>query len=294
MTIDIIVIGGITWDLNIVEKGKWEGFGGGVTYSSYILSKLGVNVGLVSYISSELHESYMRLVGKNIDFSGLKVKEGAIIRFTNRYKVRERFQEAYPPNYRISIKDIPKKYLDAKYAIITSVLGEVSKKLPIYLGKMGIKVFLDLQGYTRRTYDGIVIYKSPGWLPYSFIDIIKGDSMEVKETLSKIKKLKSKPRFIIVTLGDKGSYIYDRIKWKKYYFPAVKVKAIDTTGAGDVYLAILTYAIYKGKDIIEAGKLATAYAAYSTQFKGPKYPVKKGIIDDLASEVEYLIEDISL
>lgn len=290
--IDIIVIGGVTWDYNIVKGRRWSGFGGGVTYSTYILGKLGVNVGVVSYISQELYDRYInRLKMDNIDFSGLKVRDKAIIRFINEYHNDRRIQKASPSNYKIFINDIPREYFKAKYAIITPVIGEVSSRIPIYLKRRGIRVLVDLQGFTREIRNDNVTYKSIKWLPLNFIDLIKGNIDEVRDILWKVEKLKYKLKYAVVTLGRKGSYIYDLYNKIKLYFPTIRVKSIDSTGAGDVYLALLAFTLYRGGDIEKAGILATAYAAYSSQFKGPIYPINNRVIDKLINKVRYIKED---
>ncbi len=79
---------------------------------------------------------------------------------------------------------------------------------------------------------------------------------DVEEAINEMKR--TIPNFA-VTLGKKGSYIY----WKKdlIKIPAISVKAVDTTGAGDMFAAGILYGIVKGLDIEKAGKLASYSAA---------------------------------
>lgn len=71
----------------------------------------------------------------------------------------------------------------------------------------------------------------------------------------------------IVTLGSKGSCMMDETS-SIVSIPAVKVKAVDTTGAGDCFTGAMAYAISTGKDLKEALVFASAASAYSVMHSG--------------------------
>ena len=59
---------------------------------------------------------------------------------------------------------------------------------------------------------------------------------------------------VIITLGSKGALIYcdsmvDMV-------PAIKVEAVDTTAAGDIFNGALTVALAEGRDLREAVRFA--------------------------------------
>lgn len=57
-----------------------------------------------------------------------------------------------------------------------------------------------------------------------------------------IKKLKGyNIPFVLVTLGSEGSYIF--LNEKKAHIPAMKVSAVDTTGAGDAFVSGILYGL---------------------------------------------------
>ncbi|MBQ1655985.1 MAG: ribokinase [Bacteroidales bacterium] len=60
---------------------------------------------------------------------------------------------------------------------------------------------------------------------------------------------------VIVTMGSKGSLVCT--PEGREFVPSRKVKAIDTTGAGDVYHGALVAALSQGKSLIEAARVAT-------------------------------------
>lgn len=66
---------------------------------------------------------------------------------------------------------------------------------------------------------------------------------------------------VLITLGSDGVYIKN--KDLAEVVPSYKVKAVDTTGAGDSFNGCLAVALLDGLDIIEAAKFANAGAALS-------------------------------
>lgn len=68
-------------------------------------------------------------------------------------------------------------------------------------------------------------------------------------------------KYIVIKLGDRGSFIYDGREY--YMIPAEKVDAVDTTAAGDVFTAVMTYVYLQNKNIVSAVKYATCAAALS-------------------------------
>lgn len=82
---------------------------------------------------------------------------------------------------------------------------------------------------------------------------------------------------VIITLGEKGVFVSS--KGKEEILPAYKVKAVDTTGAGDAFNGGLLTALSEGKDIFEAAKFANALAALSVQKIGtaPAMPTRSEI-----------------
>ena len=81
-------------------------------------------------------------------------------------------------------------------------------------------------------------------------------TMEIGKYLSNIKY-----NNVLVTLGDKGSVFIQKDKYQ--YFPSLKVKAVDTTGAGDLMNACLAYGIQKGFSFSKSINLGTKACAYS-------------------------------
>lgn len=71
---------------------------------------------------------------------------------------------------------------------------------------------------------------------------------------------------VIITMGSKGSLVCTRERSE--FVPSRKVKAIDTTGAGDCYNGTLVAALAEGKDLFDAARIATAAAAIAVTRMG--------------------------
>jgi len=121
-----------------------------------------------------------------------------------------------------------------------------------------------------------------------YVDILTPNEVEFKELTNSddfenglqvlLKKVK---KAVIVTLGERGALIATR--YERVLVPTVKVNAIDTTGAGDVFNATLAVYLEKGYDLISAVKIANKIAAYSTTIigaLGPTYEEVKGLIEE--------------
>jgi ribokinase len=74
--------------------------------------------------------------------------------------------------------------------------------------------------------------------------------------------------YIITTLGNKGCLIFDGKEDECIEIPALKVKAVDTVGAGDCFIGVLASELSKGETILDAVKFATVAASIAVTRKG--------------------------
>jgi len=66
---------------------------------------------------------------------------------------------------------------------------------------------------------------------------------------------------VIITLGSQGAFLYNDTY--NEHIPGDKVKAVDTTAAGDIFNGALAVALSEGRDLIEAVRFANKAAAVS-------------------------------
>ncbi|HUX97012.1 MAG TPA: ribokinase [Bacteroidales bacterium] len=103
---------------------------------------------------------------------------------------------------------------------------------------------------------------------------------EIKTAAQELLKLGCK--ITIITLGARGSYVAS--SEFNGIVPAFKVKAVDTTAAGDVYCGSLAVALVEGKSLSDAVRFAGAASAISVTRLGaqPSAPTRKEIEEFMA------------
>lgn len=83
---------------------------------------------------------------------------------------------------------------------------------------------------------------------------------------------------VVITMGAMGSVLLHREGF--YVIPATKVKAIDSTGAGDAFNGALAVAVSEGQDILSAVHFASRVASIATTRMGAQssIPTRKDLI----------------
>ncbi len=108
-----------------------------------------------------------------------------------------------------------------------------------------------------------------------------------KDTVAnQIRKLyrRYQPKVLIITRGDKGVWYWENDKVNKV--SAFRVKAKDTTGAGDVFHGAFLYAYLKNYSLVDAITFAQAASALKVQYVGARtgIPSYKSIKDFLKTK----------
>ena len=99
-------------------------------------------------------------------------------------------------------------------------------------------------------------------------ELLTGIKVESEKTARKAAKaLKAKGvDIVIITLGSKGAYVLSEKEDK--IIPCPKVKAVDTTAAGDTFNGALVVGLSEGMVLVDAIELAHKAAAYSVTKMG--------------------------
>jgi ribokinase len=92
------------------------------------------------------------------------------------------------------------------------------------------------------------------------------------------------PRTVILKLGDQGAYVLGG-DGKGVFVPAFKVKAVDSTAAGDAFNGGLAVALMQGKDLYDAVVYASAVAALSVTKMGAQPSMPGG--DEVKKFLKY-------
>lgn len=88
---------------------------------------------------------------------------------------------------------------------------------------------------------------------------------------------------VIITLGSRGAYVSSHSVTER--IAGLKVKAVDTTGAGDVFNGALAVALAEGRALRQAVRFANVAAARSVTRRGaqPSAPIRSEILRYLAT-----------
>ena len=88
-----------------------------------------------------------------------------------------------------------------------------------------------------------------------------------EEIARAITKAFTNIKVLILTLGAKGSFVYESEKQHGFLLDGEKVQAVSTVGAGDSYAAAWCTSFLHGEDILTATKKATRLSAYVVSHK---------------------------
>ncbi|RIY35234.1 carbohydrate kinase family protein [Psittacicella gerlachiana] len=93
----------------------------------------------------------------------------------------------------------------------------------------------------------------------------------------------------IITLGEKGGVYYDT---KVQAYPALRVKAVDTTGAGDIFHGAFCYGLAQGLSLANCCKLASFTSGISVQKLGVKaaMPHVRQVLELLQRETTKIVK----
>lgn len=132
------------------------------------------------------------------------------------------------------------------------------------------------QAYPIEKFQGITILSPNETETDALVGILPTDEDSCLAA-SKILKERSNCKYVVLKMGDKGSYIYG--EGIAQMVPTFKVDAVDPTAAGDCYTGVLVKKYVETGDIVASARYASAAAAISVQHLGaqPSLPDKDAV-----------------
>lgn len=138
-----------------------------------------------------------------------------------------------------------------QYEIPMETIGYIIKRC----AEAGVKVLLNPAPFTDTPEE---------WIrDAAFVTPNEHEAKLMFSGKSREEVLKDYPGKVIMTLGSEGVAYGDGDK--AVVVPGFKVKAVDTTGAGDTFNGAFAVAVSEGKNLTEAVRFANAAAALSVQ-----------------------------
>ncbi len=257
--------------------------GGPVANALVVIGKLGVKAEVIGAFGSDSAADYILSDFKNYNVEiNNAVKVDNTTSFTSYILLSEEkttrtcvFDRGTVPdkeeNVKLdALKDAYILHLDGNYLNSAIYAAKKAKEL-------GVKVSLDAGGL----YNGIekLLPLVDILIPSAEFAIGFTGKTNVEDAMLELNA-RFNPEVLIVTDGSKGGYYFEN--GKALHYDSVKVRAVDTNGAGDTFHGAFIVAYCNDMSIKECCDFASKVAGYKCAFKGARtYPLDMDIAKKL-------------
>jgi sulfofructose kinase len=269
-----------------VNSFKIQG-GGPVATAMVTLSRLGASTSFIGKISDDYFGSLIKdsLTEENVNIDHIVVEKGGSSQFA----------------FIVIEKETGKRTIFwSRPSVIPLSPDEINRELiknarVLHLDELMIEGSLEAASCAKDA--GVTVVVDAGSLREGSLKLIKmADYVITSEEFAKqyynsydpkaaaMELLKLGSRAVVVTLGDKGSITVSEGSY--FYQPAFKVKAVDTTGCGDVFHGAFIFGLLQNWDLKEAIRFASATAALKCRSVGGRtsIPDLRDVEDFLENE----------
>lgn len=168
---------------------------------------------------------------------------------------------------------------DAEYVLVQlEVNTDANERFIRMAHKCGAKVILNTAPYQPVPDDvmALAYMVTPNEVEAEEMTGVHVDDLESAKKAAAVFREKG-VETVVITLGSKGVFI--SCDGREEIIPCFKVKAVETTGAGDAFNGGLLTGLSEGKDIWESARFASALAAISVTRYGttPAMPTREEI-----------------
>jgi sugar/nucleoside kinase (ribokinase family) len=269
------IVGSTTIDKIIAEDHSFLKLGGVTTYAGITYRRHGIPVFIISNIAEQDLEVMAKLRAE--DILVFSTKSDLSTYFVNYNRGDIRYQELLQQAGSIKIGQI-QSIIDRVDGLHLGPLHPLDIEMGVLrsLHDSNLKIFLDVQGYTRmvknkKVYRSVSVQMTAG---LTLARIVKANEAEYhailafyQMTLAELMHCFKIEEFV-VTLGDKGGFVQKQ-NGETFHYDAALVKTpVDSTGAGDVFLAAYVVSRFVDKiDIPDACMYAAKIAARQVEGK---------------------------
>lgn len=177
------------------------------------------------------------------------------------------------------IKRVKPRILESSYVLLQlEVNQDANEKVAKLAKENGVRVIINTAPYQPITDEFLrgTYLVTPNEVEAEELTGVPVTDLESADRAAKVFFEKGVEN-VLITLGSRGVYI--NTEGRSEIVPAYRVKAIDTTGAGDAFNGGLLAALAEGKSLHDAARFANALAAISVQRMGttPAMPTRAEI-----------------
>lgn len=195
---------------------------------------------------------------------------------------------------------------EAEAVLIAPILKEISFDLIRDIRRrFGGLLFCDPQGLLRDVGpDGRIVHEKPDGIEQilGMCDIVKPNELEGKvltgvdcrrDPFEAARIIKAwGARIVIVTLAELGSIIYDGEAFIE--IPPYQVDLVDSTGAGDTYMAGFVHAYLSGESLRGCGTFASSVSSLMIEQVGPDFLLDEATVRQrqapLLDKIDFKVE----
>jgi sugar/nucleoside kinase (ribokinase family) len=262
------IVGSTTIDKIIAEDHSFLKLGGVTTYAGITYRRHGIPVFIISNMAEQDLEVMAKLRAEDILVFSAKSDRSTYFVNYNRGDIR--CQELLQQAGSIKIGQI-QSIADRVDGLHLGPLHpfDIEKEVLKSLLNSNLKIFLDVQGYTRKVknkkvYRSVSVQMTAG---LTLARIVKANEAEINAiltfyqmTLAELVRRFEIEEFV-VTLGDRGGFVQKQ-NGETFHYDAAMIKSpVDSTGAGDVFLAAYIVSRFVNQKDIPAACLYAAEIA---------------------------------
>jgi sugar/nucleoside kinase (ribokinase family) len=263
-----VVVGAASRDLASDDQRGWR-LGGAATYCSLAAARLGLRVGCLLGVDSEAADAdelgLLRAAGVALRL--VRLDHGPV--FENVDTDGHRRQRWLSKSDEIPLAALPSAWLEARGRLLVPVAGEVGEQWA-GIPASGARVAVGPQGILREFADDGSVRRVDLWpsalLRTAGLVCVSLDDLTVVTELGRLRALAPEAA-IVLTAGDGGGVAL-RVGGLFRYRSVAADRVVDSTGAGDVFLAALMAAWLATGEPATSRVLRFAAAAASCAAEG--------------------------
>lgn len=260
---DILAVGHYCHDLLIgrggVGSGDAEALGGSVAYGPSVLSAMGVGIRIASKVGEDF-KYFDQCAERPAVAAGFKTTS-----FIDDHRKGERHQTVSAVCKSILPRDIN---VSAKVAIICGVMNEIPAETILAVAARSPIVLCDIQGLIRNVGPGGTLQHLP---------LRETAFHGLMDRFTAVKVSRSEAPFVdlpwlrtqttvLLTEDDKGCTVLDTAGTR--LFPTRAITPVDSTGAGDCFLAGFAYGFLKDLGLERSAQFANFCGGLAVQHVG--------------------------